>query len=313
MNFITYEDMINCLYKNIGKIPRDIDLVVGIPRSGLMVANIIALFLNLPLVDLDGFLQGRVIATGKTRRDSNWVSTVYDVKKILVVDDSISTGEAIKCAKEKIANSYFKGDAVYCAIYALPTNFFSVDIYFAIINHPRLFEWNYLHHWILKHACVDIDGVLCEDPTCFQNDDGESYQKFLLNAVPRFLPTKKIGFIVTTRLEKYRSQTEAWLKRYGIDYNSLVMLNVNSASDRRRNIDQGEFKGEIYKKSDCVLFLESNYEQAIKICDVSNKAVFCVDNRKLVTPAGLQSHIITISNDWRITLKRALKKIIYKN
>lgn len=74
--------------------------------------------------------------------------------------------------------------------------------------------------------------------------------------MPRFLTTKKIGYIVKSGLEKYRNLTEAWLKLYRVDYNSLVMLNINSASDRMRIIDQSEFKGEIYKKFDCVLFLE---------------------------------------------------------
>jgi hypothetical protein len=35
---------------------------------------------------------------------------------------------------------------------------------------------------------------------------------FILNAPPLFIPGSKIGTIVTSRLEKYRIQTETWLE-----------------------------------------------------------------------------------------------------
>ena len=76
-----------------------------------------------------------------------------------------------------------------------------VDIYFEICHMPRVFEWNYMHSWVLQYCCVDIDGVLCEDPSFFENDDGKRYRKFLLHAQPKLVPTKKIGYIVTARLE----------------------------------------------------------------------------------------------------------------
>ena len=45
-------------------------------------------------------------------------------------------------------------------------------------------------------------------PTKEQNDDGPEYVSFLLNAVPLYLPGSKIGTLVTSRLEKYRVETE---------------------------------------------------------------------------------------------------------
>lgn len=56
MNFRTINDLNNLISKNLDKIPKDIDLIVGVPRSGLFVANLIALYLNLPLTDFDSFL-----------------------------------------------------------------------------------------------------------------------------------------------------------------------------------------------------------------------------------------------------------------
>ena len=67
MNFRTYEDLSRIISNNLYKIPSDVDLVVGIPRSGLMVATMISLYLNLPLTDVDNFLEGKLISTGGTK------------------------------------------------------------------------------------------------------------------------------------------------------------------------------------------------------------------------------------------------------
>ena len=53
LNFITISMFNNTIYKNINKIPKDVDLIVGIPRSGLLVANLLALYLNIKLTDID--------------------------------------------------------------------------------------------------------------------------------------------------------------------------------------------------------------------------------------------------------------------
>ncbi|WP_287086264.1 hypothetical protein [Mesorhizobium sp.] len=45
-----------------------------------------------------------------------------------------------------------------------------------------------------------------------QVDDGPAYEKFLSEALPLFGPTRKIGWLVTSRLEKYRNHTGAWLQ-----------------------------------------------------------------------------------------------------
>ena len=53
LNFITISMLNNTIYKNINKIPKDVDLIVGIPRSGLLVANLLALYLNIKLTDIE--------------------------------------------------------------------------------------------------------------------------------------------------------------------------------------------------------------------------------------------------------------------
>ena len=91
---------------------------------------------------------------------------------------------------------------------------------------PRIFEWNVMHHHLLVSSCIDIDGVLCRDPTEAENDDGAAYERFLDTVPAREVPEAPLGWLVTCRLEKYREQTEAWLNRHAIRYRELVMLDL---------------------------------------------------------------------------------------
>ena len=312
MNFVTYEQMIQSVYRNLHKIPRDVDLIVGVPRSGMLVAHVVALDLNLPFTDLAGFVDGRMIGTGDTRKRKDWIQSVYDAKHILVVDDSISKGDAIKKAKKTVEESFYTGKVSYFVAYALPTYFACVDIFFEFCNHPRMFEWNYLHHWGLKNTCMDIDGVLCKDPTFLQNNDGERYVDFLRTATPNVIPTKPIGYLVTGRLEKYRSETEQWLEKNGVQYDHLIMLDCENAKLRAK-VSQGAFKAEVYReKKDCFLFIESSLEQALEICKISGKQVYCTENHALINPENYVRYLGIYSRDLKITVKRVVKKLLKK-
>lgn len=312
MNFVTFDELNDCIYKNMKKIPRDIDLVIGIPRSGSLVANLIALYLNLPFMDIDSFLDGKNIRVGNTRKCEGWIKSSKDAKKALIVDDSITSGKAIKQVKDRIKESEITSEVVYLAVYALETNFYLVNLFFEICHQPRMFEWNYMHHWGLEYTCMDIDGVLCDDPTYIQNDDGKRYEEFLINAEPKFIPTKKIGYLVTCRLEKYRGLTQQWLEKHHIEYKQLIMLDNIEAEERKTNFNHGKFKANFYKTTNCFLFIESDYTQAIEIVQASNKQVFCVDKRKLITPDNLTAHLKILNNDFKITTKRVIKRLLKK-
>lgn len=49
MNYRSISDLNQIILKRLYIIPRDIDLVVGIPRSGMFPANLLALYLNRPV------------------------------------------------------------------------------------------------------------------------------------------------------------------------------------------------------------------------------------------------------------------------
>lgn len=310
MNFRTYDDLTKCIMKNLYKLPRDIDLIVGIPRSGIMAAGIIALYLNLPFVDIDKFVQGGNLKTGTTRKCKSWIRSVNEAKHVLVVDDSVSSGKAISEAKELLKNSSCK--FTYLAIYALAASLGKVDIYFERCEQPRMFEWNFMHHWALEYCCMDIDGVICEDPTFIQNDDGRRYEEFLNTAVPKFLPTQKVGVLVSSRLEKYRGQTEQWLSKYAIEYNDLELMQNVTAKERAAEGRHAEYKAKIYKDSDAILFFESNYDQALEICNLSGKPVFCIDNMTLVESKNVIEKMKVRNREFKVTMRRVLRKMFRK-
>lgn len=276
LNFKSMQEVTDLIRNNVKILPEDIDLVVGIPRSGIIPAYLIALFLNKNACSLNEFVNNMLPQKGE--RPINEVANDNRKKHVLIVDDSIYNGTALSKAKEQLKNidtSIY--DISYCAIFAREESKDKVDYYFEIVNPPRMFQWNYLNHANAAVSCYDIDGVLCVDPTPEQNDDGEKYIDFILNAKPLFIPSYEINSLVTSRLEKYRPQTEEWLKKHNIKYKNLYMLDLETAEERRKLGCHAEFKAKIYQeKDDCNFFIESEREQAKKIAEITGKQVICV-------------------------------------
>ena len=261
MNYRNITDLNNIILKKLSIIPRDFDLIVGVPRSGMLPANLLSLYLNRPYTDIHSFLNGHIYKAGARSQFFD----ISEFKKILVVDDSIASGSAMVEVRESLKHLESKFDIKYCAVYIIAGKEKMVDYYFEIVPLPRYFQWNILNHTTLEKACFDIDGVLCADPLPEQNDDGPKYIDFILNAPPLFIPGSKIGTIVTSRLEKYRTETETWLKANNIKYNDLVMLDLPDMAARQRANNHGDHKAKAYMSKPYVLFVESEYHQAVEI------------------------------------------------
>jgi uncharacterized HAD superfamily protein len=277
ISFQTYNDLAFTIKKIIPCLPSNLDLIVGIPRSGMIPAYMIGAFINCKVCSLDEFIIGLYGNTGE-RPLSNKYN--HDPKNILIVDDSIDSGTALNRAKLKIPSDILKDKKIeYLAVYARDSSKHLVDYYGKIIPQPRIFQWNYLHHNILSKSCMDIDGVLCVDPSLDENDDGEKYMYFIRNAKPLYIPPYKIYALVTSRLEKYRIDTEYWLAKYGVQYETLYMLDLPTAEERRKLNYHAIFKAKVYSKlSLAELFIESEPEQAQKIAELTHKPVICVKN-----------------------------------
>lgn len=279
MVYKTISELSELVRSNLYKVPHDIDLVVGIPRSGMLPAMMISLYLNKKVTDLDSFIEGRTFESGER---SQYIQN-KGCRKVLIIDDSVCSGNAILKAKKKlepIENSY---ELVYLAPIVTSQGKNLVDLYFEIIDDVRVFEWNLFHHGILENTCLDIDGVLNVDPTFDTDDDGSTYINFLKNAIPLFIPTAPIHTLISCRLEKYRKYTEDWLEKYNVRYSNLIMLDLPSKVERLKWNKHGEYKAQYYKAhSNLCLFIESSKEQANVIAAISHKPVICVETNELI-------------------------------
>jgi len=278
MIYKSFSDLSKAIFNKITILQQmNIGLVVGIPRSGMLPANLIALYLNVPYTDIDSFIENRIYGAGDRQKYIKAKSN-----NVLVIDDSISAGIALKKAKDKLKNvkNY---NLIYGAVYARSNSKHLVNFYCEVVDGDRIWEWNLFHNQlILGRSCLDIDGVLCRDPRPEENDDGEKYHKFLISAEPKFIPTVKIKTLITCRLEKYRPETLFWLNQHNIQYENLIMLNLPNAEERRKWNKYGEYKGNEYKKSDYIFFIESSLNEAKKIKEISSKTVFCTEIMSVV-------------------------------
>lgn len=269
------KNMIETINKNLKFLPSDFDLIVGVPRSGMIPAYAIALFLNKRVCSLDEFFKKNIPSKGERpiNRDIN-------IKKVLIVDDSINTGRANKILLDKIKENNIEGiDIKTLVIYGTENSKNRVDYCFEIVKTPRVFEWNYLNHMHSSSWCFDIDGVLCVDPTPEQNDDGPRYIDFILNAKPLHIPSYKIYALVTSRLEKYRKETEVWLKNNGVQYEYLFMLDLPSKEERQRLKAHASYKAKVYNQlPKATMFIESETKQAKEISLLTGKPCISVED-----------------------------------
>lgn len=295
--FKSYEDLINDIKKNLTKISNyNFDLVVGIPRSGMIPAYLISAYLNIDCSDINDLINNATLQRGITRKTKSSLLTTHEAKKILLVDDSIFSGDSFEITLSKIPNE-LKNRITKLAVYSSTKNLSKIDIYFEYLNGKKLFEWGIFHNNLITETCVDIDGVLCEDPSEEENDDGENYINFIRNGKALFIPTGKIYALVSNRLEKYRKETEDWLNKHNVQYSNLILLDLPDKNAREK-IDAGVIhKGFYYKKSTATFFIESSYNQSLVIAKVSGKPVYCVEKNIYIKPE-LASALIYNTNGY---------------
>lgn len=315
MNYRSISDMANCIRANAHRVPRDVDLVVGIPRSGMLAADIVALGLNVGVTDLYSYLRNDPIKSGSSRGTRGRLPRhAHDADHILLLDDSVYFGNAMDEARRLLSEAQAKSCITTCAIYAAPASIGLVDLAFEVVPLPRAFEWNVLHRKELSRYCVDIDGILCADPTERENDDASGYLAFLAGASPRIVPSHPIGHLVTSRLAKYREQTEAWLAQHGIEYDTLHMLEGVDAETRRREGLHAKFKAETYRRlRDTILFIESDPEQARFIAQTSGKPALCFPTQEFFEPGLSYAYAEASARTFSRKATRAIRRLMMRD
>lgn len=158
MKYVSFNKMHEIIKKNLDKIPDDIDLIVAIPRSGLIPATYISLMKNIPMCNVETLINNRLYEYGNTKNTNDFISNANDAKHILLVDDSSYSGNSLKEAKEKIPKHLIRKCTSLVTIVNENTKNMC-DIYFEEINSARIFEWNLFHHKYLNYAAIDINTI----------------------------------------------------------------------------------------------------------------------------------------------------------
>jgi len=252
--------------------PTKFDAVVGIPRSGMIPAAIIATQLQLPLADVAGFARG--IVHGRSG------VPVSSGARILLVDDSCNKGAAMARAVAMLPPGVVATRLAIYGPYQVDRSSV-IDLVFADCPGPRAFAWNMAKHIRLPRWGFDFDGVLCRDPERHENDDGPAYCHFLDTAEPIFAPQRPIGHIVTCRLEKYRDRTEAWLARRGIIVESMTMMPFATKAERMAHGGRGSWKAAQIARLGVEMFIESCPKQAAIIAREAGVPVWCTRTQEL--------------------------------
>ena len=265
MNYVTYHEFIQDIKEFLPKLPRDIDFVEGIPRSGLIPGAMAAMFFNVQTKDC---LQSRA----HDRR------TGVGIERPLLIDDSINAGNAFRTHIDHLVHEDIKPKLIKAAIYATPEGAKLVDYHYKIINAPRIFEWNIFNSWVMESALVDMDGVLCDDYPRADRDD-EDYRRHLKEARPKIPTSYEIKMIITGRREKYRDATVDWLRRHGVRYKELVMFPNDRA---RAHSHVAMFKAQHYANANAKLFIESSEKQATDIVVYTGLPVYSMETNQIL-------------------------------
>lgn len=287
MKYVSLSDLSDTIRKNIWKIPRDIDFVMGIPRSGMIAASIISSYLNVPLIDIESFLTG-LEPYGGSRLDM-FKRSHTPTHKALVVDDTVFNGTSMNIVKNKLS-AHKEVEFVYMCVYLEGMASNAIDLYLDDLREYTnnfknvvFYEWNIFQHYSThtRSFLYDMDGVLCVNPPDERNE--AEYLEYIKNAKPLFIPRSQLGGIVTYRLIKNKEITEKWLHDNGVSYGELIMFDANTWDERNRSgVTPEKFKSDFYKThNNYSLFVESDNWQARRIWQMSNKPVFCVESNKL--------------------------------
>lgn len=267
LNFVTFDDLVACTNRWVRSFPEVYDLIVGIPRSGLLVANIIASKLGKPLTTPDRLTENSVWMTNRSLHEN------VGFKKILLVDDRVSKGRELRSA---LATLRQHGDfqITKASLFVTAEAAHLVDLYYKVIPDPVLFEWN-LMHAKKGNLATDLDGVICHNPPKGLDADEAAYLEWIRNARPYLVPLYEIDAIVSSRLERYRTVTEEWLAKNRVPYKKLILWDLPSINDRHGRF--AKYKAEILLRIKPDVYWESNFNEAKQIYDSTRIPTLCVD------------------------------------
>ncbi|WP_082140372.1 phosphoribosyltransferase [Halomonas sp. PR-M31] len=285
MNFKSYAELSSDIFSNIDKVQsKGYELVVAIPRSGVIPAYMLSLLLNIDCTTLNDFLKNHSLVKGNTRNTRKEIRNAWDARKILIVDDSVNTGASISRVLDQIPEDC-PCDITTLAIYGNAIGIPKVDVCLKYLSSPRVFQWNMWHCVALERACVALDGVILNSHEVEQAKK-QDIAAFIEKTKPLILPTYKIHSLVTKQPEQSRNLVESWLSYHKVSYVNLIMADFNDRDITPKAQVYRDLKADFYKEnSDLNFFVEGDFKHAQHIANASGKPVFCTQTNAMVKPS----------------------------
>lgn len=260
--------------KLLPQLPRDISLVCGVARSGMIPASMLSTLLNLPLGSISQETGEISFLTHGTRKINKVLG------KVLVVEDTCYSGKSIASLKLKLGRE----NHLYASSFIRPeiTNF--VDFYGELLSSPQLLEWNFWNSVVLRGGCLntalrggiaaDFDGILCENPTLAEEQDPVAFELWLKLAKPLAFPREvTLPLVITARLEKYRNKTLDWCDRWGIKVQNFIFF--PGSLEERKSTNIAQWKAAVFQESKHALYVESESYLARNMIKFTQKPVVC--------------------------------------
>lgn len=214
--WITVEELNADASRLAGLLAGECDEVIGVARSGLTPAALVAQLLHVPLRVMRQDL-GDIIDAGHGWR----LGDTQPSRSSVVIDDTCCSGVSASRSRQILGQLGLK--ARLAVVYCEPASSHAVDHFVRSLPSPHVLEWNIANSVYTDQLVWDIDGLICEDCPAECDDDGPRYSAWLDRALPKCLPRRSPVRIATGRREKWRSQTLDWLTRHGVTVQSLHM------------------------------------------------------------------------------------------
>jgi orotate phosphoribosyltransferase len=263
-HLITYEESFALAAQWSEILPKNFDVIIGIPRGGLLIANVLACKLNTALSTPNEFINGNV-----------WYSTNSNViqpkkySRLLLIEDSIRSGHLLQQEYRRLKTHNPSLDIKCGSLFINKDQTKSnIDYYLTYQKDEEPIEWNMPTSFNMDcNVAVDLDGILCRD------DNQEE---------PLYIPSFTVKAIITGRPEKERYETEAWLKRNNVHYKKLIMYDGTVENKTQKEVSK--YKARNIIDINAAFYWESDVKEAALIANQAVIPVYCPSAHKIISP-----------------------------
>ena len=253
--YITTEDLGRDSQTLATLLPWVPDVVVGIARSGMLPATVVATHWHVPLVATSPFETNGLTELGAGLRMDDKVAR--RVRRVVLVDDTIWNGHEMRRWTAIVKDWWPESEICRAAVYVHPQGLEHVDVYAALYAGLHYLEWNLFNCGHAETMATDLDGVLCDETS----------------GRPLHVPHRRpVLAIVTGRSERVREPTVAWLERWGVKHKALIMGPWDDLPNPKQI---AAWKADWYKRLGATLFVESDPDQARMIAADTGLPVLC--------------------------------------